>query len=98
MPQICTAAATMAVTSSLALASVCTKRTSASNSSRQAGGDRLAGLVVDFGHQDPGPLAGEAAHNAPPDAVASARDDGHLAPQSVGHDGPTVASKLSPAR
>ena len=74
----------MAVTSSLALASVWTKRTSAPNSSRQVRGDRLAGVVVDVGHQDAGTLAGEAPHDAPSDAVTSTRHDRHLVVQSIG--------------
>ena len=54
-------------------------------------GHRCAGVVVDFGHQDVGALAGEAPHDAPPDAVTSARHDRHLVAESIGHDGLTVA-------
>ena len=74
-------------TSSLRLASVWTKRTSAPNSSWHAAATSCAGAVVDLGHQDVGALGGEPAHNAPPDAVTPARDDRHLAPQSIGHAG-----------
>ena len=84
MPQVVSADATMASTSCLVLASVWTKRKmSAPNSSRQALATRSPLVVVDLGHQHPGALGGEAAHDTPPDAVTAARDDRHLVAQSI---------------
>ena len=65
VPQVSRATATMATTSSLRLASVWTKRTSAPNSSRQAPATACAGVVVDLGHAGRGRPRGRTGARCP---------------------------------